>query len=249
MENALFSDGFEHDLPRGEIAPEATTFTIRVLGSHHRDDGREVRTVLFSRTRDGETIEVSAETDTPNLLARLPEFLDAVMDRQRSLRPAQRALGKLPSSFFPRLADESRLLRFLTDGPPDVERAELERRRVTREAMIVRDVAWEAIRGVLPPARRREIDALLGQSETMLDLATSMDAIAAMIDAMLGDPEDVATLAASEIDAQYAAALRRHAIVLRAAAGEAEGMDEERELPRPRVLRLIGMAYRALKVG
>ncbi len=65
--------------------------------------------------------------------------------------PAQRTISQLPSSHFPRLAEESRLLRWLAEGAPGAEHAELERRRVMREAMIVRDVAWEAIRNVLPP--------------------------------------------------------------------------------------------------
>ena len=244
MEKALFSDAFEQDLPPGETALQ-TTFTIRVLGSHRRENGREIRTVLFSRTSHGETIEISAETDSPNLVAKLPDFLDAAMDLQRKL--AQRRSSSLPSSFFPRFADESRLLRFLTDGRPSAERSEMERRRVTREATIVRDVAWEAIRRVLPPARQREIDALVGADETMDDLAASMDAVAAFIDAMLGDPEDVAILAACDIDTVYAAALRRHATVLRASMSEAEDGGDERGGPRPRVLRLIGMAYRARK--
>jgi hypothetical protein len=225
--------------------PGAVTYTIKVLSSETGDDGREARRVLFSRTAHGETIEISAETDAFNLLARLPDFLEAAMEIQRSLWPAQRAITRLPSSFFPRLADEARLVRWLAEGAPDAERAEIERRRVLREAMIVRDVAWEAIRRVLPPDRRREVDALVGVHESAADLAASMDALATRIDAMLGDPEDALILGVCDIDAGYAAALRRHAAVLRRA--DAESTPPEASDKPPRVLRLIGMAYRALR--
>ncbi|APR76619.1 Hypothetical protein A7982_01966 [Minicystis rosea] len=245
MNQALSSDLRKADVRRAETPADAITYTIKVLSSAPAANGHEVRTVLFSRTSQGETIEISAETDAHNLLAKLPDFLDAAMEIQRSLWPAQRTISQLRSSHFPRLAEESRLLRWLAEGSPSAERAELARRRVTREAMIVRDVAWEAIRGVLPPDRRREVDALVGLHETEVDLAVSMDAIAALIDGMLGDPEDALILTACDIDGAYAAALRRHASVLRAA--EAEAAPSEPAPKRPRVLRLIGMAYRALR--
>ena len=245
MNQALSSDVRRvGPLPREAPLADAITYTIKVLSSAPAADGREVRTVLFSRTSQGETIEISAETDAQNLLAKLPDFLDAAMEIQRSLWPAQRTISQLPSSHFPRLAEESRLLRFLADGAPGEEHAEIERRRVVREAMIVRDVAWEAIRNVLPPERRREIDGLVDLHETPADLAASMDAVGALIDAMLGDPEDALILAACDIDGAYAAALRRHALVLRAAEAEASPPEPPK---RPRVLRLIGMAYRALR--
>jgi hypothetical protein len=243
MEEAISSTIRKIDDHRHEPHEGAVTYTIKVLSSLPADDGKEVRTVLFSRTSPGESIEISAETDAPNLLARLPDFLDAAMELQRSLWPAQRTISRLSSSFFPSLAEESRRVRWLAEGAPEHERAELERRRVAREALIVRDVAWEAIRGVLPRERRREIDALVGVSETPADLAASMDAIAVLIDAMLGDPEDREVLAACDIDGAYAAALRRHAAVLRAAEAGATPPEPH----RPRVLRLIGMAYRALR--
>jgi hypothetical protein len=245
MNQALFSSARTVSVPRPTPHAAEVTYTIRVLSTEKKDDGREVKTVLFSRTSNGETIEISAETDSPNLLAKLPDLLDAAMDLQRSLWPAQRTISRLPSSFFPKLAEESRLLRHLTDTAPDDEQRELSRRRVYREAMIVRDVAWEAIRKVLPPERRPDVDSLVAMHESAPELATSMDAMAALIDAMLGDPEDVAILAACDIDTLYAAALRRHATVLRAV--ESETALPTDPSPRPRVLKLIGMAYRALR--
>jgi len=245
MNQALSSDVRKVDPIPQDTAGGAVTYTIKVLSSVPGEDGHEARRVLFSRTSLGETIEISAETDARNLLAKLPDFLDAAMEIQRSLWPAQRTISRLPSSFFPRLADESRLLRWLADGAPEAERAAIERRRVTREAMIVRDVAWEAIRRALPPDRRREIDALVGVHETEAELAASMDAIAAVIDAMLGDEEDAAIVASSDLDGAYAAALRRHAAVLRAT--EAGAAPPDPGAKPPRVLRLIGMAYRALR--
>jgi len=244
MEEAISSTIRNVSDPRQDPPSSAVTYTIKVLSSLPAEDGKEVRTVLFSRTSHGESIEISAETDAPNLLARLPDFLDAAMELQRSLWPAQRTISRLSSSFFPSLAEEARRVRWLAEGAPERERAELERRRVAREALIVRDVAWEAIRGVLPRERRREIDALVGVTETPADLAASMDAVAGLIDAMLGDEEDRDILAACDIDGAYAAALRRQAAVLRDA--EADAAHAERPA-RPRVLRLIGMAYRALR--
>ena len=241
MKTAGISD--PHGL--GEVDEGGVTYTIKVISSAAGADGRVVRTVLFSRTSHGESIEMSAETDAPNLLAKLPDFLDAAMDLSRSLWPAQRTISRLPSSFFPRFAEEARLLRWLTEGAAGTEQAELERRRVEREALIVRDVAWEAIRSVLPAERRREVDALVGFHETADDLAVSMEAIASLIESMLGDAEDAALLAACDVDAMYAAALRRHAVVVRALAAPAETGDVDGK--GPRVLRLIGAAYRALR--
>jgi hypothetical protein len=226
----------------GEVG---VTYSIRVISSEPAPDGRVVRTVLFRRTSRGESIEMSAETDADNLLAKLPDFLDAAMDLSRSLWPAQRAISRLPSGFFPRFAEESRRLRWLTASGAGAEHEDLERRRVEREALIVRDVAWEAIRSVLPAERRREVDALVGFHETAADLAVSMEAIAAQIEAMLGDAEDAALLAACDVDAMYAAALRRHAVVVSGLSPAAEPGEEAGK--GPRVLRLIGAAYRALR--
>ena len=71
------------------------TYTLKVLSTTPDD---ERRTVLFQRLGEGETIEISAEIDSPNLLARLPEFLDAALEIQKALWPAQRTVSKLPSS-------------------------------------------------------------------------------------------------------------------------------------------------------
>ena len=227
----------------GEAPVPPVTYTLKVLST---TPDNERRTVLFQRLGVSEAIEISAEIDSPNLLARLPEFLDAALEIQKALWPAQRTVSKLPSSFFPRIAAESRLLRSLTWGATSAQpTTAVERRRAVREAMIVRDVAWEALRDVLGPKRREEIDALVTASETPEDLTHSMDALAAYLDRMLADPRDAAVLAVTDLDAAYSLALRRAAAVLQAQSEEAapEGPTAS---PRRGELRLIGMAYRAL---
>jgi hypothetical protein len=232
--------------PRSADASEApaspVTYTLKVLST---TPDNERRTVLFQRLGAREAIEISAEIDSPDLLARLPEFLDAALEIQKALWPAQRTVSKLPSSFFPRIAAESRLLRSLTWGAATPTSA-TERRRAVREAMIVRDVAWEALRDVLGPKRRDEIDALVTATETPEELARSMDAIAAYLDRMLADPRDAAVLAVTDLDAAYSLALRRAAAVLQAQSDEAAS-DSPGAPPRRSGLRLIGMAYRALE--
>jgi len=234
--------------PRSAEASEApvspVTYTLKVLST---TPDNERRTVLFQRLGVSEAIEISAEIDSPNLLARLPEFLDAALEIQKALWPAQRTVSKLPSSFFPRIAAESRLLRSLTWGASAAEpTTAIERRRAVREAMIVRDVAWEALRDVLGPKRRDEIDVLVAATETPEELARSMDAIAAYLDRMLADPRDAAVLAVTDLDAAYSLALRRAAAVLQAQSDEA-APESPSAPPRRGGLRLIGMAYRALE--
>jgi hypothetical protein len=225
----------------GEGSKSSVTYTLKVL-STTPDSG--LRTVLFQRLGEGEAIEISAEIDSPDLLSRLPEFLDAAIEIQKALWPAQRTVSRLPSSFFPRIAAESRLLRSLAWGAPSTTSA-VERRRARREAVIVRDVAWEALRDVLGPRRRGEIDALVTADETLDQLADSMDALAAYLDRMLADPRDAAILAVTDLDAAYSLALRRAAAVLHAHGAEAA--PEGPEPPQRRgALRLIGMAYRAI---
>ncbi len=232
---------------RGGDASEASksgvTYTLKVLST---TPGEERRTVLFQRLGEGEAIEISAEIDSPNLLARLPEFLDAAIEIQKALWPAQRTVSHLPSSFFPRIAAESRLLRSLAWGAASTHPTPaIERRRAVREAAIVRDVAWEALRDVLGPRRRDEIDGLVAATETPDQLADSMDAIAAYLDRMLADPRDAAILAVTDLDAAYSLALRRAAAVLHAQGAEA--VPESAEPPHRRgAMRLIGMAYRAI---
>ncbi len=232
-------------LPPSPGALGPVTYTIKVLSTARGAHGEALRTVLFQRTSPGESIEISAETDAPNLLAKLPDLLEAALDLQRALWPAQRTVSRLPASFFPLLAEESRLVRWLTQGgSPVTGRRELLRRRLAREAMIVRDVAWESLRAVLPGERRAEIDALVSVHETPAELVASMEAIAGLVERMLGDVEDAVVLAACDIDAEYAAALHRQAALL---AAESAAAPEHPAPRRPGVLRLIGMAYRALR--
>ena len=109
----------------------------------------------------------------------------------------------------------------------------------------MRDVAWEALRDVLGPPRRGEIDALVTASETSVELADSMNAVAAYLDRMLADPRDAAILAVTDLDAAYSLALRRAAAVLLAQRDEAAPASPDRPSGFGR-MRLIGMAYRAL---
>ncbi len=234
---------------QGGIAPAApVTYAIKVLS---QGPGEGTRTVLFRRTSGGDSIEISAETDARDVFAELPDLLEAALSLQRALWPAQRTVGALPASFFPLLAEESRLVRRLFEGSgAGAGGRAIERRRVAREAMIVRDVAWEALRGALPPARRAEVDALVGLHETDAELARSSEAIAAFLEEMLAGAGRVVAgaLVAGGLDAAYAAALRRQAARLRAAEHEAGSPARRADAPRGRgLLRLIGMAYRALR--
>lgn len=236
MKNA--QDCAAPNLPEKDV-----TYTLKVI-SNDAEGG--LRTVLFRRVSDGEAIEISAQTDAENLLAKLPEFLEAALEIQRALWPAQRTVSRLPSSFFPRFTEESRRVRRLAAPDGASERQEIVRRQNIREAMIVRDVAWEALHSALGPRRRHEIDALPSAHEPPLALADSMERIAAYIERLLRSPEDAGILVACDIDAAYAASLRRHAGRIR----EAEGALPAPEEPAPRrrgFLRLIGTAYRALR--
>jgi hypothetical protein len=91
------------------------TYRIKVLSAADRD-GKGLRTVSFRRTSAGESVEISAQTDAPNLLAELPFLLEAALEMQRALRPAQRAVSRIPSGFLPGATEELRLVRWLTHG-------------------------------------------------------------------------------------------------------------------------------------
>jgi hypothetical protein len=115
METAQRGDADPTAETSSETAPSGTvTYTIRVLSSLPDEDGRPVRRVLFSRTAGGEMIEIHAETDAANLLAELPDLLDAAMAVQASLPPAARAPRR--PGHAARLAEESRRLRQLAQG-------------------------------------------------------------------------------------------------------------------------------------
>ncbi len=113
-----------NDMPGGDAQGEeesvsettrrrAVVYTIKVLAD---GGGGARRTVLFRRTAAGQSIEISAETDAPNLLAMLPELLEAALETQRALWPATPRARRLPEGFFPRFADEVRRVRWLTEG-------------------------------------------------------------------------------------------------------------------------------------
>jgi hypothetical protein len=101
-----------HDTESGAAHPLGpVTYRLKVLSAVADENGKEVRTVLFQRTSARDSIEISAETDAPNLLAKLPELLEAALEVQRAVIH--------PSSSFPRLAEESRLVRRLVVGVPE----------------------------------------------------------------------------------------------------------------------------------
>jgi hypothetical protein len=96
--------------PRGSV-----TYTLKVLSARRDAEGNPVRTVLFQRASAGEAIEISAETDAPNLLAEIPELLEAALQIQRTLRLESGGVSPL-ASVVPVLAEESRLVRRLAEG-------------------------------------------------------------------------------------------------------------------------------------
>jgi len=117
-----------NDRPGGELpeeedavfdtpVSEAVTYTIKVLSDVIGPGGEAHRRVLFQRTEAGRTIELCAETDAVNLLAALPDFLEAALETQRALWPAQPATACAPAArFFPRFAEELRRIRWLARG-------------------------------------------------------------------------------------------------------------------------------------
>src|SRR4051812_31553596 len=84
------------------------TYTLKVI-SREGDgaSGRGLRTVLFQRISAGEAIEISAETDAPNLLEKLPDFIDAALEIQRALGAAPHHEGAALPGGTPVLAEES----------------------------------------------------------------------------------------------------------------------------------------------
>jgi hypothetical protein len=224
------------------------TYTLKVISSAGEGaDGGGLRTVLFQRISDGEAIEISAETDAPNLLSKLPEFVEAALEIQRALGATSHHEETAPPGGTLVLAEESRRLRFLTGDHEGVRtRRDLEQQASFREAMIARDIAAEALRSALGRRRRVEIDALLFLHETPAALCESMDRIAAYIDRGLKDSKDAALLLACDIDAAYALSLRRRAAALRDLESTPPATPEDEPKKRG-LLRLIGTAYRAIR--
>jgi hypothetical protein len=99
----------EEDAVSETTSRAAATYTIKVLSDGTGAGGEGRRTVLFRRTSGGSSIEITVETDAPNLLAMLPELLERALETQRALWPARRA-------FFVRFAAEVRRVRWLTAG-------------------------------------------------------------------------------------------------------------------------------------
>jgi len=253
MTNALGSDPGETQQTAPRAARGATsarspevTYTLKVISQEEGAPAGGLRTVLFQRISEGEAIEISAETDAPNLLLKLPEFVEAALEVQRASLATPHHEGTRLVGGTQVLTEESRLLRFLT-GDEDAlrTRLELEQQARFREAMIARDVAAGALRSALGRRRRVEIDALLFFRETPASLCESIDRIAAYIDRALKGPNDAARLLACDIDAAYAMSLRRCATALRDVESTPPAMPDDEPKKRG-LLRLIGTAYRAI---
>jgi hypothetical protein len=220
------------------------TYTLKVLApaaSGAAEGG--LRTVLFRRIGDGAAIEIRAETDAPNLLARLPDFLEAALEVQRSIWPRSRVGYELSMGMLSRLAEELSGLRALADEDDEAHlRRALEQKQRIREATIVRNIAAEALVSALGPGRKPEIDALAKSQRAPAALAESLERLAAYLDQALKDPKEAGLLIACDLDAAYAASLLRHADALSAFENTKEGAPKRRGL-----LRLIGTAYRVLR--
>jgi hypothetical protein len=97
------------DVPQEqEVVSEAgvVIYRIKVLSTSAGPSGKPVRTVLFQRTSPGEHLVISAEIDGPNLLAGLPDLLEAALDVQR------RGLSRVHAPH----AEEARRVRRLALG-------------------------------------------------------------------------------------------------------------------------------------
>ncbi len=88
-----------------EPPPAEVVYTFKVLS---RAAGGGPRMVLFQRFGDGESIEICAETCAPNLLATLPDFLDAALDVRRSIRKHASLDRAAEDRLTARLAEEGR---------------------------------------------------------------------------------------------------------------------------------------------
>lgn len=230
------------DLPSPDV-----TYTFKVLstGSGESEAAGALRTVLFQRIRGGEAIEISAETDAPNLFEQLPEFIEAAIEVQRLLGLAQ-GHEEAPLSEGAELAEHERVLR-LFNSDHDAIRAQraIERQARFREVMIVRDIAADALKSALGRPRRIEIDAMIFLHETPKALCESLERIATYIERRLTDAEDAAQLVACDLDAAYATSLRKHAAALADVESATPATPEDEPKKRGR-LRLIGTAYRTL---
>ena len=109
-----------------------------------------------------------------------------------------------------------------------VER-EREQERRFREAMIVHDLAVDALKKALGDGRRAEIDAIVSLHQTPSALCESLVRIAEHIDGRLRDPKDAALLIMCDINAAYAATLRRHAEELRGSMPPATPADKPKK--------------------
>lgn len=233
-----------------DLASPDVTYTFKVLsaGAGEGEAAGAFRTVLFQRISGGEAIEISAETDAPNLFEQLPEFIEAAIEVQRLLGLAQGREGAPLSEGAEGIAEQERVLRLFNSehGAIDAQRA-IERQARFCEVMIVRDIAADALKSALGKPRRLEIDAMIFLHETPKALCESLERIATYIEQRLKDAADAARLWACDLDAAYATSLRKHAAALADVESAPPATPEDEPKKRGR-LRLIGTAYRTLPI-
>jgi hypothetical protein len=249
MKNALSSIPGPRSSRTEKLANEGArtevVYTFKVL-SRPLEAGP--RTVLFRRVGDGEAIEIRAETSAPNLLATLPDFLEAALDLRRRLTDAAPARAAAEDSLAARLAEEAGRLRVLADdGDVPARRARRAQQRL-REAMLVRDIAAEAITCALDRDHAEAVAETAASLPSPAGVAAALERLARRIDEALEDSRDASFLLAWELDAAYAFELRRQAALLVAEEELASSAPpSSREDPRAGhgILRLLGAAFRA----
>ncbi len=216
--------------PQEESAP--VTYRLKVLSSPGKGRTRPTRTILFQRIAGDESIEISAKTDASNLLAELPELLDAALAIRSALQPGER-----PS-------DESQRMRLLASERGAKRRARArERDALIAEARAMLATVWEALGPMLEPARRAALEVLV-RGENAMTLSTSLVAIAAELERVLDDSGEAIALGIAGVDADHAAALRKLAANVRAMEVVKTRATHDRGRSSSD-LRLVGMTYRA----
>lgn len=245
MKNALSSVPRHRSSRAEKLASEGAraevVYTFKVL-SRPLEAGP--RTVLFRRVGDGEAIEIRAETSASNLLATLPDFLEAALDVRRRLIDEAPPRAAAEDALEARLSEEAERLRVLADDGDEPSRRTRRMQQRLREAMLVRDIAAEAIASALERERAEAIAETAASLPSPAGVAAALERLARRIDEALEDSRDASFLLAWEIDAAYAFELRRQAAML-VAEEELTSSQRSDEYEGRGILRLLGAAFRA----
>lgn len=249
MKNALSSVPRPRSSRAEKLASEGVraevVYTFKVL-SRPLEAGP--RTVLFRRVGDGEAIEIRAETSSPNLLATLPDFLEAALDVRRRLVDEAPPRAAAEDALEARLSEEAQRLRVLADDGDEPSRCARRMQQRLREAMLVRDIAAEAIASALERERAEAIAETAASLPSPAGVAAALERLARRIDEALEDSRDASSLLAWEIDAAYAFELRRQAAMLVSEeefASSAPHSQRGDGYEGRGMLRLLGAAFRA----